>query len=344
MNIFVISTEKIIDFDIMDDCVVSRSLASFLISEFRNTDNRDYRNVLSRILILAERNSVIGYMRPITVNKDRCLINISFNIEKKIPAAIVPDKFTINLDDYYKNGNGAASIHLIDNFSLSNVHIKIEQDLFYLTMSIDGAPTPESIEYANTIIQIKKLRKAQLSFLYGFADTDYDTLYELHSDEKPVKWCTYNDSIEIPGSASINTGFSPEELKEVATMYDVSKSTKILPMIPELCSYMESRNTLKYPAKFFKVKDARVSKDRTIIFWEDGSKTIIKKAEVEKDFDLEKAIMAAFTRRALSFGHTAKERSVDETIDNIAGMINDHLDYEEAKRNKPKQKQRRRKK
>ena len=87
-------------------------------------------------------------------------------------------------------------------------------------------------------------------------------------------------------------------------------------------------------ANFFKVKDAKVSKNRTIIFWEDGTKTVIKKAEVEKEFDLEKAIMAAFTRRALSFGHSAKERSVDETIDNIAGMINDHLDYEEAKRNK----------
>ena len=51
----------------------------------------------------------------------------------------------------------------------------------------------------------------------------------------------------------------------------------------------------------------------------------------EKEFDLEKAIMAAFTRRALSTLSNARERSVEKTINNIAGMIKDHLDYERNK-------------
>lgn len=125
-----------------------------------------------------------------------------------------------------------------------------------------------------------------------------------------------------------NTVISPEEVKDIADMYYYD--TDLSGLFPD----MESHNTLKNPAKFFKVKDAKLSKDRTIIFWEDGTKTIIKKAGLEKEFDLEKAIMAAFTRRALSFGHTAKERSVEKTISNIAGMITDHAIYEEAKRNK----------
>ena len=87
---------------------------------------------------------------------------------------------------------------------------------------------------------------------------------------------------------------------------------------------------------FFRVKDARVSKNKTIVFWEDGTKTIVGKSDEDKDvpFDIEKAVMAAYTKRALSLNSTAKTRSVYENIENVVGMINDHLDEDEAKLHK----------
>ncbi len=57
-----VSTKQTIDFDIVDDYVVSKSLASFLLSEFNTMPNTDDRTVLSHVLLLAERNSVMYYM------------------------------------------------------------------------------------------------------------------------------------------------------------------------------------------------------------------------------------------------------------------------------------------
>ena len=47
------------------------------------------------------------------------------------------------------------------------------------------------------------------------------------------------------------------------------------------------------------IKDFKFSWDRTIVFWSDGTKTIIKCADTE-DFDPEKGLALAFMKRALN--------------------------------------------
>ena len=66
----------------------------------------------------------------------------------------------------------------------------------------------------------------------------------------------------------------------------------------------------------FKVKDIKFSGYHTIVFWEDGTKTIVSPQDSDKyNYDVEKAISMAFMKRALSFGSNYKARSLNSIID-----------------------------
>ena len=290
--------EETIDFDIVGNYAVSESLASFLITKL----------------------DLLSKLDDTTTTDDIALLSSVLSLAER------------NCNIYYMTPIGESFIG--DNCIISilfNMHDACTPntpDKFVIGMS-DYYKTVE--RYVN---HINKFSLSNVHITISYSPT-YLAM-RIDGTLKSIECNNTNILLKKLRRIQENSTYGiPEEAKNLAIMYDETMSKTIL---PELCSYMESHNTLKNPAKFFKVKDAKVSKDRTIIFWEDGTKTVIKKAEVEKEFDLEKAIMAAFTRRALSFGHTAKERSVDETIDNIAGMVNDHLDYEIAKREKLLQK------
>lgn len=65
----------------------------------------------------------------------------------------------------------------------------------------------------------------------------------------------------------------------------------------------------------FEIKDIKFSGIATIVFWNDNTKTVVKMDKTEKVFDVEKAIMAAYMKKALeTMGGTAKERSLDEVL------------------------------
>lgn len=75
---------------------------------------------------------------------------------------------------------------------------------------------------------------------------------------------------------------------------------------------------MNHPPKYhnpFSIKDIKFNGPATIVFWEDGEKTVVKMDKSEKKFDVEKAVMAAYTKRALSTLSNARERSIDLTLD-----------------------------
>lgn len=69
-------------------------------------------------------------------------------------------------------------------------------------------------------------------------------------------------------------------------------------------------NVPKEP-EYPKIKNVRISGHCTIIFWEDGIKTVMKCSEQDKKhFDVEKAILLAFYRKATGFTKTHAQKEL----------------------------------
>jgi hypothetical protein len=88
-------------------------------------------------------------------------------------------------------------------------------------------------------------------------------------------------------------------------------------------------------SKSFLMKDIKFNGPATIVFWEDGTKTVVKIDSTEINYDLEKAVMAAYTKKALSTLSNAKERSIDLTLEKALKKYN-NTTREEAKPKKKK--------
>ena len=65
----------------------------------------------------------------------------------------------------------------------------------------------------------------------------------------------------------------------------------------------------------FSIKNIKFSGYKVIVFWKDNTKTIVTMQDDEDNYDVEKAIMAAFTKKILSYRSSAKERSVNNLLD-----------------------------
>ena len=86
-----------------------------------------------------------------------------------------------------------------------------------VTDTIFGAMNKSKITITAVKGNIKKVRLA------AKLDTSNATL-----DECQVKWKIDSDYVEIPEATPINTTVSPEEVKDVAAMYDANQVTKIM--------------------------------------------------------------------------------------------------------------------
>ena len=67
-------------------------------------------------------------------------------------------------------------------------------------------------------------------------------------------------------------------------------------------------------AYMFSIADIKFSGYSVIVFWKDGTKTMVTMQDDEKEFDVEKAIFAAFTKKALSFNDHSKKRSMTNVL------------------------------
>lgn len=100
---------------------------------------------------------------------------------------------------------------------------------------------------------------------------------------------------------------------------------------------VESKETEEYRnmhSKSFLMKDVKFNGPATIVFWEDGTKTVVKMDESEINYDPEKAIMAAYTKKALSTLSNAKERSIDLTLEKAIEKYNSYVEEMKPKKKK----------
>lgn len=65
----------------------------------------------------------------------------------------------------------------------------------------------------------------------------------------------------------------------------------------------------------FTIKDVKFNGPKVIVFWNDGTKTIVSIQDDEDKYDVEKALFAAYTKKIMSFMSTGKERSMNLMLD-----------------------------
>lgn len=84
----------------------------------------------------------------------------------------------------------------------------------------------------------------------------------------------------------------------------------------------------------FEIKDIKFSNMATVVLWEDGTKTVVAMGDDEDKYDVEKAIFAAFTKKALSTFSTSKERSIDNLLDKVNEFYKKSEENEKKKKEK----------
>ena len=84
------------------------------------------------------------------------------------------------------------------------------------------------------------------------------------------------------------------------------------------------------------IKNVKFSGDRVIVFWNDNTKTIVKMDDEESKYDPEKAIMAAYTKKILSYMNTARERSLSKLLNKWIAKYEEEKDIIEFQLNKIK--------
>lgn len=78
---------------------------------------------------------------------------------------------------------------------------------------------------------------------------------------------------------------------------------------------MDLFNTFRMTKKpeYPKIKNVKISGPCTIIFWEDGTKTVMRCSKIDSNhFDAEKAILLAFYRKVTGFTKTHAQKELDK--------------------------------
>ena len=78
-------------------------------------------------------------------------------------------------------------------------------------------------------------------------------------EEAFVKWRVDSDYVEIPEATPINTTVSPEEVKDIAAMYDANQVTKIMSMTKTVLSEYKDMKIKRFFDKSYETLDERTS-------------------------------------------------------------------------------------
>ena len=78
-------------------------------------------------------------------------------------------------------------------------------------------------------------------------------------DAVSVKWRVDSDYVEIPEATPINTTVSPEEVKDIAAMYDANQVTKIMSMTKTVLSEKKDKNMKDFFDASYETLDERTS-------------------------------------------------------------------------------------
>ena len=97
----------------------------------------------------------------------------------------------------------------------------------------------------------------------------------------------------------------------------------------------------------FTIEDIRFSYETTVIIWKSGDKTVVN-LDKEDNLDLEKAIMAAYTKKILDYkSGTCKENSINRIVNKYTDKYNEYyenLSKEDLDKHREKMKERAEKK
>lgn len=97
----------------------------------------------------------------------------------------------------------------------------------------------------------RKIKKVKLAAKLNTSNAQLDEVY--------VKWKVDSDYVEIPEATPINTTISPEEVKDVAAMYDSNQVTKIMSMTKTALSEYKDMKMKRFFDQSYAEMDERTS-------------------------------------------------------------------------------------
>ena len=96
-----------------------------------------------------------------------------------------------------------------------------------------------------------KIKKIKLAAKLNTSNAQLDTVY--------TKWKVDSDYVEIPEATPINTTISPEEVKDIAAMYDANQVTKIMSMTKTVLSEYKDMKMKRFFDQSYAQLDERTS-------------------------------------------------------------------------------------
>lgn len=96
-----------------------------------------------------------------------------------------------------------------------------------------------------------KIKKVKLAAKLNTSNAQLDTVY--------TKWKVDSDYVEIPEATPINTTISPEEVKDIAAMYDANQVTKIMSMTKTVLSEYKDMKMKRFFDRSYAQMDERTS-------------------------------------------------------------------------------------
>lgn len=232
-----------------------------------------------------------------------------------------------NHQDYYLGGK--LTTFSITYISIDNINELRLDYLFGSKQSTNEISTHTICMYDNIINRIDAYKRIKIFGIEGvpFYKTKEDIMCMYHNYKKVSKGnmpsCTVKgeiDCIKIPEATTINVAVSSGEIKDIAALYDKKYDPLNFTEKDKSMSFV----SLEYLEKVSKhsiyegliIKDLKFRGNKMIVTWQTGGKTIIThNKETDPEFDLEKAVYAAITKRVLThFGTNSHERSMNELV------------------------------
>lgn len=150
----------------------------------------------------------------------------------------------------------------------------------------------------------------------------------------------------IPPGPKININVSDEEISDLKDLYATEPPSSMHYSLyyNEYLNFMygmeEEMNRLNNQ---YKIKNIKFNGPKVIVFWESGDKTIVTVQDDENGYDVEKAIMAAYMKKALSNNKSARDRSINNVFDKWIPVYEDQKEDIEAQINKVKERKNKKK-
>lgn len=309
-----------------------------LVKSMRGSINNELLNIYSSDINPLMKNMMLRFRKLYTLNTDDRISRYSVevvpkynNIDPSSPTGILISNLNnqlhrciyaigeYNIGNYRNRGNfikftsisnyTADEKIVKDNLQILDVRIQAMFDISdsndyseFRLSGFDGLATIKDSFYIFSLenFTIELDRKQIMP-----KDTDYNPYkykaFSGNTDMSKVKTVTHkelNETVEIPNDRESDT--SRKKLDEMYQEIDKSSNYNSLGNL--------------------KILDIKISGDKLIVLWDDNTKTIVTRKLGEKD-DPEKAIMAAMTKKMLSY-NTPGNRSLVGFIDYWVSVYN----------------------